>query len=99
MATLNYKTFTLGIEEEYMVLDPQTRELKSHEQKIVQEGHKILKDKVKAEMHQAVVEVGTDICQNIDEAYSDVSTLRKTITQIAGDLGLWIAASGTHPFS
>jgi len=99
MANISYKHFTLGVEEEYMVLDPQTRELKSHEQKIVQEGHKILKDKVKAEMHQAVVEVGTDICQNIDEAYNDVSTLRKTITQIAGDLGLWIAASGTHPFS
>jgi carboxylate-amine ligase len=38
-----------------MVLDPQTRELKSHEQRIVQEGEKIIKDKVKAEMHQAVV--------------------------------------------
>ena len=60
-----YKHFTLGIEEEYMVLDPVTKELKSHEQKIVQEGQKIIKDKVKAEMHQAVVEVGTDICQDI----------------------------------
>ena len=82
-----------------MVLDPHSRELKSHEQKIVLEGHKLIKDKVKAEMHQAVVEVGTDICQNIDEAYKDVLTLRKTISQIAGDLGLWIGASGTHPFS
>lgn len=99
MAHINFKHFTLGVEEEYMVLDPQTRELKSHEQKIVSEGHKILKDKVKAEMHQAVVEVGTDICQDIDEAYKDVSTLRKTISHIAGDLGLWVAASGTHPFS
>ena len=50
-------------------------------------------------MHQAVVEVGTDICANIDEAYKDVATLRGTISQIAGDLGLWIGASGTHPFS
>ncbi len=65
MAHLSYKHFTLGIEEEYMVIDPKTRELKSHEQKIVTEGHKVIKDKVKAEMHQAVVEVGTDICQNI----------------------------------
>lgn len=99
MANLNYKHFTLGVEEEYMVLDPQTRELTSHEQKIVTEGHKVLKDKVKAEMHQAVVEVGTDICQNVDEAYKDVSTLRNVISNIAGDLGLWVAASGTHPFS
>src|SRR4051812_23968881 len=98
MAT-NYKHFTLGVEEEYMVIDPQTRELKSHEQKIVTEGQKVIRDKVKAEMHQAVVEVGTDICQNIDEAYSDVATLRKTISQIAGDIGLCVGASGTHPFS
>ena len=96
---LNYKTFTLGVEEEYMVLDPETFELKSHEQRIVQEGQKTIKDKVKAEMHQAVVEVGTDICQDIDEAHKDVSLLRKTIHDIAGDLGLTLGASGTHPFS
>ena len=99
MGNLSYRHFTLGIEEEYMVIDPKTRELKSHEQKIVQEGQKLIKDKVKAEMHQAVVEVGTDICANIDEAYKDVATLRGTISQIAGDLGLWVGASGTHPFS
>src|SRR6201991_3335937 len=99
MADINYSNFTLGIEEEYMVIDPETRELKSHEQKIVTEGQKVIRDKVKAEMHQAVVEVGTDICQNIDEAHRDVSTLRKTISDIAGTLGLRVGASGTHPFS
>src|SRR5689334_18885305 len=97
--TLNYKGFTLGVEEEYMVVDPETRELKSHEQKIVQEGQKIIRDKVKAEMHQAVVEVGTDICQNVDEAFQDVALLRKTISGIAGGLGFSMGAAGTHPFS
>jgi glutamate---cysteine ligase / carboxylate-amine ligase len=97
---LNYKGFTLGVEEEYMVVDPETRELKSHEQKIVHEGQKVIKDKVKAEMHQAVVEVGTDICQDIDEAYRDVANLRKTISHIASSLGGFaMGASGTHPFS
>ena len=99
MANISYKNFTIGIEEEYMVIDPVTRELKSHEQKIVQEGQKIIRDKVKAEMHQAVVEVGTDICQDVDEAFMDVSTLRKTISSIGESLGLKIGASGTHPFS
>ncbi len=99
MGSYSFKHFTLGVEEEYMVIDPHTRELKSHEQRIVQEGQKIIKDKVKAEMHQAVVEVGTDICANVDEAYKDVLTLRGTIAKIAGDLGLSIGASGTHPFS
>jgi carboxylate-amine ligase len=96
---MNYKHFTLGVEEEYMVIDPITRELKSHEQRIVIEGQKILKDKVKAEMHQAVVEVGTDICKDVDEAYNDVAGLRGNIAEIAGNLDLWVGASGTHPFS
>ncbi|HMR90838.1 MAG TPA: carboxylate-amine ligase [Chitinophagaceae bacterium] len=97
--TLNYKGFTLGVEEEYMVMDPLTGELKSHEQKLVHEGQKVIKDKVKAEMHQAVVEVGTDICADVDEAYKDVSLLRKTIGGIAESLGFAMGASGTHPFS
>ena len=99
MANLNFKNFTLGVEEEYMVLDPQTKELKSHEQRIVHEGQKIIKDKVKAEMHQAVVEVGSDICQDADEAWKDISVLRKTIWDIAHNLGFSLGAAGTHPFS
>ncbi len=99
MANINYRHFTLGVEEEYMVIDPQSRELTSHDQKIVIEGQKVIKDKVKAEMHQAVVEVGTDICANIDEVFNDVATLRGTIAQIAGELGFWVGAAGTHPFS
>jgi len=99
MSHLSFRHFTLGVEEEYMVIDPTTRELISHDQKIVTEGHKILKDKVKAEMHQAVVEVGTDVCANVDEAFRDIATLRGTISEIAGNLGFWVAAAGTHPFS
>ncbi|HRE52093.1 MAG TPA: carboxylate-amine ligase [Flavitalea sp.] len=99
MGNTNYKQFTLGIEEEYMTLDPETRELKSHQQQIVTEGQKAIKDKVKAEMHQAVVEVSTDICRNVDEAFEDVCHLRKTIAGIAGGLNLIVGAAGTHPFS
>ena len=62
---INYKLFTVGIEEEYMVIDPKSKELISHEQKIVIEGQKVFGEKVKAEMHQAVVEVGTDVGANI----------------------------------
>jgi glutamate---cysteine ligase / carboxylate-amine ligase len=99
MSNISYKHFTLGVEEEYMVIDPETRELKSHEQQIVTEGQKVIKDKVKAEMHQAVVEVGTDICADIGEAFNDVAVLRRTISGIADQLGFWMGASGTHPFS
>ncbi len=91
--------FTLGIEEEYQVIDPVTRELISHDQKIVVEAGKHLNEQVKAEMHQAVVEVGSNICYNIAEARAEIIHLRKSISDIAIDLGFRIGAAGTHPFS
>ncbi len=91
--------FTLGVEEEYMVVDPATRELKSHDQKIVELASRKLNDAVKAEMHQAVVEVGTGICANVDQAYNEIRGLRKTVAEVAGEIGLKIGAAGTHPFS
>src|SRR5438045_2701056 len=99
MADISFKNFTLGVEEEYMVIDPESWELKSREKKIVHEGQKVIKDKVKAEMHQAVVEVGTDICADADEAWQDVAQLRKMISEIANSLGFAMGAAGTHPFS
>ncbi len=91
--------FTLGVEEEYMVIDPVTRELKSHDQKIVEIASQVLKDHVKAEMHQAVVEVGTGICKDVEEARVDIMRLRKYVSDVAGSLSLKIGAAGTHPFS
>ncbi|PQJ78542.1 carboxylate-amine ligase [Polaribacter porphyrae] len=91
--------FTLGIEEEYQVIDPATRELTSHDQQIVTNAAKVLNDQVKAEMHQAVVEVGTNICEDIQDARQQISHLRRSISNIAGDLGYKIGAAGTHPFS
>ena len=91
--------FTVGVEEEYMVVDPKTRELKSHDQKIVELASEVAKDNVKAEMHQAVVEVGTGICKNVGEAYEDIRRLRKLVSDVAGSLNLKIGAAGTHPFS
>lgn len=92
-------SFTLGVEEEYMVVDPQSRELTSHDQKIVELASRIVDDQVKAEMHQAVVEVGTTICKDVEEARQDLSNLRRTVSNVAGELGLRIGAAGTHPFS
>ena len=91
--------FTLGIEEEYQVIDPVTRELISHDQQIVSNAAKILNDQVKAEMHQAVVEVGTNICTDVTDAREQITYLRKSISGIANDLGFKIGAAGTHPFS
>jgi carboxylate-amine ligase len=91
--------FTIGVEEEYMVVHPETRELTSHDQKIVEIAERMLDDQVKAEMHQAVVEVGTQICANVTEARQDLANLRRVVGDIAIDQGLRIGAAGTHPFS
>ena len=56
--------FTLGIEEEFQIIDPETRELRSHIQQILAGGKMILKEHVKPEMHQSVVELGTEICSS-----------------------------------
>lgn len=91
--------FTLGIEEEFQVIDPETRELRSHMHQIVEGGKVVLKEQVKAEMHQSVVEVGTNICKDVKEARVEVTYLREMVAKLAAKQGLKIAAAGTHPFS
>jgi carboxylate-amine ligase len=92
-------SLTLGIEEEFQVIDPETRELKSHLQEIFVAGELRLKEKIKREMHQSVVEVGSGICANIAEARREVTELRSQLIAIARENGARIAAGGTHPFS
>ncbi len=95
----NQPSFTLGIEEEFQVIDPATRELKSHIQEMFTEGEKRLKDEIKREMHDAVIEVGTPICRDIKHARREITRLRKEIIGLARENGLSIAAAGTHPIS
>jgi len=83
--------FTIGIEEEFQTIDPVTRDLRSHIGQIVEDGKITLHEQVKAEMHQAVVEVGTNICNNIQEARREVTHLRKHIIELANNQGLKIA--------
>jgi glutamate---cysteine ligase / carboxylate-amine ligase len=92
-------TFTLGIEEEFQVIDPVTRELKSHIQELFAEGEKRLKDEIKREMHDPVIEVGTPICRNVAEARREITRLRKEIIMLTREAGLCIASAGTHPIS
>lgn len=91
--------FTLGIEEEFQIIDPETRELRSHITEMIEEGRMILGEQVKPEMHQSMIEIGTGICNNIQEARADLIKLRRTVSTLAGSKGLRIAAASTHPFS
>src|SRR2546423_15692741 len=91
--------YTLGIEEEFAIVDPETRELRSHIQEILEGGKVLLKEQIKPEMHQSVVELGTEICADIRHARKHVVDLRSMLAQLAGERGLKIASMGTHPFS
>ena len=93
-------SFTIGIEEEYQTIDPETRDLRSHiHTEIFAQGQRMMAEKIKAEMHQSVVEVGTGVCRTIKEAKADVRQLRRQMIGLAAQNGLLLAASGTHPFS
>jgi glutamate---cysteine ligase / carboxylate-amine ligase len=91
--------YTLGIEEEFAIVDPQTRELRSHIQEILEGSKVLLKEQIKPEMHQSVVELGTEICPSIEHARTHVIELRSKLAELAGRGGLKIASVGTHPFS
>ena len=93
------QVFTIGIEEEFQIIDPHTRELRAHIQEILADGRMILKEHVKPEMHQSVVELGTGICNDVQCARQQVIELRGQLARLAGHDGLKIASAGTHPFS
>jgi carboxylate-amine ligase len=93
-------TFTLGIEEEYQTIDPETRDLRSHiATEMLAKGKLRLEERVKAEMHQSVIEVGTRICENIQEAQEDLFDLRRNMIRLAEEHGLMLVAGATHPFA
>ncbi|HTR23247.1 MAG TPA: carboxylate-amine ligase [Terriglobales bacterium] len=93
-------SFTLGIEEEYQTVDPETRDLRSHiHAEIIEKGKLVLQERVKAEMHQSVVEVGTSVCANIKDAKAELKRLRRHMVRLAEENGLRLASAATHPFA
>jgi glutamate---cysteine ligase / carboxylate-amine ligase len=93
--------FTIGIEEEYQTVDPVTRNLRSHiHTQLLEQGSTLLEeDFVKPEMHQSVVEVGTGVCKNVQEAREHIVKLRRHMVTLAKSHGLRLAAAATHPFA
>ena len=91
--------FTVGIEEEFQIVDPETRELRSHIQEILADGKMILEERVKSEMHQSVVELRSEVCHDTAGARQQVVRLRSELAMVAARDGLKIASAGTHPFS
>jgi carboxylate-amine ligase len=91
-------SLTIGIEEEYQVIDPETRELASYITEILDSDQEEVRE-FKPELHQSVVEVGSEVCQSVAQAREEVVRLRRLVSEKVAESGLRIAAAGTHPFS
>lgn len=91
-------SLTIGIEEEYQIIDPHTRELRSYITELLKEDVMQLGE-VKPELHQSIVEVGTRVCRTPAEARVELTRLRRILMDLAAKKDLRVMAAGTHPFS
>ncbi len=91
-------SLTIGIEEEYQIIDPRTGGLTSYIVEILSGDHLTLRE-IKPELHQSTVEIGSTVCQSAAQARDELVRLRRTVMDLAARDGLKIVAAGTHPFS
>ena len=92
--------FTIGVEEEFQIIDPETLELRSHVVQLISSAAaRGVGDLVKQEMHQSIVETGTKICENVSELRLEMHRTRSELVMAAESTGLRVAAAGTHPLS
>jgi carboxylate-amine ligase len=91
--------FTVGVEEEFQIVDPATWELRSHVSQLLASSAPAFGDQIRPELHQSIVEVGTKICANVEELANEIIGIRRNLADSAERVGLRVAAAGTHPFS
>jgi carboxylate-amine ligase len=92
--------FTIGVEEEFQIIDPESLGLRSHVVQLLSSAAaRGVGDLVKQEMHQSIVETGTKICENVSELRLEMHRTRSELVLAAESTGLRVAAAGTHPFS
>ena len=93
-------SFSLGIEEEYFLVDRDTRNVVAEPPaSVLAESRRLLHDHVVAEFMESQIEVSTGVCTNLAEARADLAHLRRTVSQVARAHGLAVVASSTHPFA
>jgi carboxylate-amine ligase len=91
--------FTVGVEEEFQIVDPATWELRSHVSQLLASSAPAFGSQIKPELHQSIVEVGTKICATVEELAEEIIRIRRDLADSAERVGLRVAAAGTHPFS
>ena len=93
-------SLTLGVEEEYLLVDPESRDLvTSPPAGFMQKCKELLGDAVGHELLQAQVEVGTPVCRDVAEVRHQLTKLRLGVAEAARGHGMAIMASSTHPFA
>jgi carboxylate-amine ligase len=93
-------SFTIGIEEEYLLVDKETRDLCADPpDSVMEECEQRLSGQVSPEFMRAQIEIGTRVCRSIDEAREDLARLRGTIVDVTGQHGLAPVAASTHPWA
>ena len=89
--------FTIGIEEEFQMVDRQTGQLSPRIHTILEKGQSIFGEQIKAEMLQSTVEINSDIMPDIPTAREEMRTMRAKLAQLVGEEGLALVSAGTHP--
>ncbi len=89
--------FTLGVEEEFQMVDRVTGQLASHVHSVLERGEVLFGEYVKPEMLQSMVEIITGVCANIAALRVDLQTKRNLMTQLLAEDGMTLVSSGTHP--
>ena len=99
-AVIERPAFTIGIEEEYLCVDRETRDLiKAPPQKMWDSLREVVGPQVTHEFLRAQIEVGTKVCTSVAEAREDLATMRRDLSSVVGEYGGAIIASSTHPFA
>lgn len=96
---LKEPSFSIGIEEEYLLVDKETRDLVAAPKKLMQACTERLENQVSPEFLRCQIEVGTRVCETAQEARADLARLRATVAELAGKFGLMPLAASCHPFA
>jgi carboxylate-amine ligase len=91
--------FTIGVEEEYQIINRKTRELHSRAERILLKAQETVGDEVTPELYLSQIEIGTPVCRELTKLRSELTRLRREVIAAAEQSGNGIAAAGTHPFS
>ena len=97
--SISQQDFTIGVEEEYQIVHPQTRQLRSRAQSILAKAQQTLGDQVTQELYLSQIEIGTSVCQSLQQVRAELQRLRGQVIKAARQADSQLVAAGTHPFS